>query len=253
MTDYPFRLVHSDREAPLEDTSLLLRRPFAALSNSFADDAKRFVSGEQLEIAVNTAIAVGEPLLITGEPGTGKTQAAYYAAYQLGVEPVLHFQVKSDSSARDLLYHFDTVRYFHDAHLRREGEPLNKAEYVEPRDLWKALVSDTPRVLLIDEIDKAPRDFPNDLLHELDQLQSEIAASQSVTRLETRARELGFVPAGLEQVEYFKMTDYPATAPASSAPQADELPDYDETLASWFAGRLQAWNDSQHLPGQAAP
>ncbi|GAH55719.1 unnamed protein product, partial [marine sediment metagenome] len=75
--------------------------------------AKKFVPGEQLEIAINTAIAVGEPLLITGEPGTGKTQAAYYTAYQLDVEPLIHFQVKSDSQARDLLYYFDTVRYFH--------------------------------------------------------------------------------------------------------------------------------------------
>lgn len=120
MIDYPFHLVRGDRTTPLEDTSLLLRRPFAALSNSFADDAPRFEPGEQLDIAINTAIAVGEPLLITGEPGTGKTQAAYYAAYQLRVEPVLHFQAKSDSSARDLLYHFDTVRYFHDAHLQAD-------------------------------------------------------------------------------------------------------------------------------------
>lgn len=114
------------------------------------------------------AIAVGEPLLITGEPGAGKTQTAYYAAYKLGVEPVIHFQVKSDSSAHDLLYFFDTVRYFHDAHLRSlEGEdhtPLNKNDYVEPRALWYAFTrakeKGVPRVALIDEIDKAPRDFP---------------------------------------------------------------------------------------------
>ena len=75
-----------------------------------------FIPGEALETANNTAIAVGEP-------GTGKTQVAYYAAYKLVLAPVNHFQVKSESSTRDLLYHFDTVRYFHDAHLRKEGEP----------------------------------------------------------------------------------------------------------------------------------
>jgi MoxR-like ATPase len=167
MGTYPFHLVRYDREGPLEDTTLLLKRPFVALNASFTEDAKRFVPGEQLEIAINTALAVGVPLLITGEPGTGKTQAAYYAAYKLGIEPVLHFQVKSDSSARDLLYYFDTVRYFHDANVRKDEELPPKVAYVERRALWEAMESLTPRVLLIDEIDKAPRDFPNDLLYRL--------------------------------------------------------------------------------------
>ena len=129
--------------------------------------------------AINTAIAVGLPILITGEPGTGKTQAAYYVAYKLALEPVIHFQVKSDTSAHDLLYHFDTVRYFHDANLRQmshsDAGTLDKAAYVERHALWKAFTSameqNLPRVLLIDEIDKAPRDFPNDLLHELDKME----------------------------------------------------------------------------------
>ena len=100
-------------------------------------------------------------------------------AYKLALEPVIHFQVKSDTSAHDLLYHFDTVRYFHDANLRQMSHSaagtLDKAAYVERRALWKAFTSameqNLPRVLLIDEIDKAPRDFPNDLLHELDKME----------------------------------------------------------------------------------
>jgi MoxR-like ATPase len=155
-----------------------LKRPFVAINASFTEDAKRFIPGEQLEIAINTALAVGAPLLITGEPRTGKTQAAYYAAYKLGIVPVLHFQVKSDSSARDLLYHFDTVRYFHDANVRKDGELPPKAAYVKRRALWEAIASPTPRVLLVEEIDKAPRDFPNDLLHELDQMEFTIAETQ---------------------------------------------------------------------------
>ncbi|MCP4664681.1 MAG: AAA family ATPase, partial [bacterium] len=154
MSDYPFRLVDYAQPGPLADPELLLERPFTALDASFAADARRFVPGEALESAVNTAIAVGDPLLITGEPGTGKTQTAYYAAYKLGIEPVIHFQVKSESIAAHLLYHFDTVRYFHDAHLRRDDAPLDKHDYVEPRALWQAMTSETPRVLLIDEIDK---------------------------------------------------------------------------------------------------
>ncbi len=179
MSTYPFHVVKYERDGEFEEKSLLSQRPFSAIDRSFRADARRFVPGEQLDTAINTAIAVGEPLLITGEPGTGKTQAAYYAAYKLGIEPVIHFQVKSDSTAHDLLYFFDTVRYFHDAHLRSlEGEehtPLNKADYVEPRALWHAFTrareKNLPQVVLIDEIDKAPRDFPNDLLHELDKME----------------------------------------------------------------------------------
>ncbi|MBN1479311.1 MoxR family ATPase [candidate division KSB1 bacterium] len=179
MSDYPFDILKHDRTEALADASLLADRPFSRTDWSFQADARRFVPGEQLATAINTAIAVGEPLLITGEPGTGKTQTAYYAAFKLGVEPVLHFQVKSDTTAKDLLYHFDTVRYFHDAHLQHEeGKShalLDKTHYVEPQALWQAFdaakETGTPRVLLINEIDKAPRDFPNDLLHELDKME----------------------------------------------------------------------------------
>ncbi|MGE3538489.1 MAG: AAA family ATPase [Candidatus Tectimicrobiota bacterium] len=199
MGTYPFHLVRYDREGPLEDTTLLLKRPFVALNASFTEDAKRFVPGEQLEIAINTALAVGAPLLITGEPGTGKTQAAYYAAYKLGIEPVLHFQVKSDSSARDLLYHFDTVRYFHDAHLGQGGALPAKAAYVERRALWEAMASPMPRVLLIDEIDKAPRDFPNDLLHELDQMEFTVVETQETIRAPKAQRPLVCITSNSER------------------------------------------------------
>jgi MoxR-like ATPase len=186
MSNYPFQLIQHSREGHLEDKALLGERPFAEVDRSFRADARRFVPGEQLETAINTAIAVGDPLLITGEPGTGKTQAAYYAAYKLGVEPVIHFQVKSDSTAHDLLYHFDTVRYFHDAHLLNLDQQtstgkttLDKKDYVEPRALWIAFQTaaekGVPPVLLLDEIDKAPRDFPNDLLHELDKMEFTVA------------------------------------------------------------------------------
>ncbi len=87
--------------------------------SSFAEDARRFVPDEKLTTAIRTAVAVGSPLLLTGEAGTGKTQTAYYAAYKLALEPAIHFQVKSESTAKDLLYHFNTVQYFHDANFRK--------------------------------------------------------------------------------------------------------------------------------------
>ncbi|MCP4702910.1 MAG: MoxR family ATPase [Gammaproteobacteria bacterium] len=197
--NYRFRLVNADREGPLEDKSMLYRRPSGSASASFAKDARRFLPGRQLEDAINTAIAVNEPLLITGEPGAGKTQMAYYVAYKLDIEPVIHFQVKSDSTAKDLLYHFDTVRYFHDAHLRGKDEPLNKKDYVEHRALWDALIAEEPRAVLIDEIDKAPRDFPNDLLHELDKLEFTVLETGETVRGKQENRPMVFITSNSER------------------------------------------------------
>jgi len=199
MNEYPFRLINHDKDGSI-NPDILATRPFLAVDTSFAAEAKHFIPGERLETAMNTAIAVGSPLLITGEPGTGKTQAAYYAAYKLGLEPVIHFQVKSESTAKDLLYNFDTVRYFHDAHLAKEDSVLKKADYVEKQALWKAMVSEHPRVVLIDEIDKAPRDFPNDLLHELDQMEFSITETgQTITLNDKKQYPIVFITSNSER------------------------------------------------------
>lgn len=208
MSSYPFRLIQHNGQAPLADKTLLTQRPFAQVDRSFRADARRFVPGEQLETAINTTIAVGEPLLITGEPGAGKTQAAYYAAYKLDLEPVIHFQVKSDSTAHDLLYHFDTVRYFHDAHIlnleqQHRLETLDKSRYVEPRALWEAFTAaqaaGAPRVLLIDEIDKAPRDFPNDLLHELDKMEFSVSETGQTISAPRQLAPIVFITSNSER------------------------------------------------------
>jgi MoxR-like ATPase len=208
MTPYPFKLVRPEQPEPLADRALLRERPFSKQDRSFAADASRFVPSESMTTAINTAIAVGEPLLITGEPGTGKTQAAYYVAYKLALEPVIHFQVKSDTSAHDLLYHFDTVRYFHDANLRHllgngAGAPLDKAAYVERRALWEAFTTATaqnlPCVLLIDEIDKAPRDFPNDLLHELDKMEFTVIETGEQVRAPRALAPIIFITSNSER------------------------------------------------------
>lgn len=203
----PFDFVPSEGRQPrAERAEAAALRPCAAKHRSLTDDAPFFIAGDRLADAINTAIAVGDPLLLTGEPGTGKTQAAYYAAHHLGVE-CIHFQVKSGSSARDLLYEFDMVRYFRDAHLQNvEGgsaAALRKEEYLEQRALWEAFekgkAQGRPQVLLIDEIDKAPRDFPNDLLYELDQMKFKILETGDTIDAPPELRPVVFITSNSER------------------------------------------------------
>lgn len=134
--------------------------------------------------AANVALALNRPLLLTGEPGCGKTDFAFAAAHGLtkdGDDPEaarpLEYYVRSDTTARDLLYRYDTVRRFSDAQTGGEADRRRAQfaqNYVTLEALGTGLISDARRVVLIDEIDKAQRDLPNDLLRELDQGSFEI-------------------------------------------------------------------------------
>jgi MoxR-like ATPase len=135
---------------------------------SFRAAASTFQLTPPLEVAINTALAVGAPLLVTGEPGTGKTQVAWYLGWYFDA-PVFDFQVRSTSTADDLRFDFDAVGYLRAAqHPDPDDQRKKRSDFLTPKALWQAYECTTPCVLLIDEIDKAPRDFPNDLLLELD-------------------------------------------------------------------------------------
>jgi MoxR-like ATPase len=122
-----------------------------------------YLASESLASAVNAALAIGRPLLVSGEPGTGKTSLAYSMALQLGLGEVLRFDTHSDSRWQDCLYSFDALRRLYDAQVQ-DPRAKHRAEYRSFNALGQAVSSMTQRLVLIDEVDKAPRDFPNGLL-----------------------------------------------------------------------------------------
>ncbi len=149
-----------------------------------AREQGRYLAAPQLVAAVNTALIVEQPLLVTGEPGTGKTALAWSVAGELGLGPVLEFHTRSDHQASHALYEIDNLlRFYHaQVHDPRATQP---ELYVRWNALGEAIRSPTRRVVLIDEIDKAPRDFPNDLLDEIDQMAFSVPAlEQTFTAVE---------------------------------------------------------------------
>lgn len=182
-----------------ENTSTL---PTANQSRVIRPEPKTYIPDDNLKAAVNVALMLGRPLLLTGAPGCGKTQLAYHIAWEMQeLDEVLRFDTKSTSTARDLFYTYDAVAHFHAAQIRQkvEGgeviEKLSPLQFIQANALGLAIlrgqtetelkekgllqllpeeeqIKHQPRhsIVLIDEIDKAPRDFPNDLLNEIDEL-----------------------------------------------------------------------------------
>lgn len=147
-------------------------KPFAGPPiTRYMFDPRRYIASSGLVSAVNIAMSLGQPLLLTGEPGTGKSMLASYVAHQFKLSSPLVYVAKTDSTATDLFYYYDHLRHFHDANSARltgQNMELSTADYYERyitfHALGAAIRSEERSVVLIDEIDKAPRDFPNDLL-----------------------------------------------------------------------------------------
>ncbi|MCX7210446.1 MAG: MoxR family ATPase [Burkholderiales bacterium] len=128
-----------------------------------------YVATHDLKLAVNAALTLQRPLLIKGEPGTGKTMLAEEVARGLGM-PLLQWHIKSTTKAQQGLYEYDAVSRLRDSQLGDE-RVKNIDNYIVRGVLWQAFTADEPVVLLIDEIDKADIEFPNDLLRELDRME----------------------------------------------------------------------------------
>ncbi|SDM70691.1 AAA family ATPase [Maricaulis salignorans] len=128
-----------------------------------------YVADGELSAAVNAAIALERPLLVKGEPGTGKTELARQVAQSLGM-PLLEWHIKSTTKARQGLYEYDAVGRLRDSQLGDE-RVHDISNYIRKGKLWEAFTAEKRSVLLIDEIDKADIEFPNDLLQELDRME----------------------------------------------------------------------------------
>ncbi len=148
------------------------------------EGTRTYVAGDELKTAVNAAIALERPLLIKGEPGTGKTLLAKEIASAVDA-PFIAWHVKSTTRAQQGLYEYDAVSRLRDSQL---GDPRVSeiANYIRRGKLWEAFASSTRPVLLIDEIDKADIEFPNDLLLELDQMEFHVYETGETVRAARR-------------------------------------------------------------------
>ena len=144
----------------------------------------RYLTSDGLEAAVNCALALERPLLVRGEPGTGKTQLAEAIAADLGLK-LIHWPVKSTTRAQDGLYVYDTVQRLYDSRFG-DGDVRDIRRYIKFGPLGEAFASKERIVLLIDEVDKADLEFPNDLLHELDRMRFHVVETRDEIVAEAR-------------------------------------------------------------------
>ncbi|MEO1542850.1 MAG: MoxR family ATPase [Pseudomonadota bacterium] len=159
------------------------------------DGTSQYIATEDLKVAVNAAITLQRPLLVKGEPGTGKTVLAQQVASALGV-PIIEWHIKSTTKAQQGLYEYDAVSRLRDSQL---GDPRvsDINNYINRGKVWEAFARDERPVLLIDEIDKADIEFPNDLLQELDRMSFDVYETQE--RIEAKERPIVVITSNNEK------------------------------------------------------
>ncbi|QDM40105.1 MoxR family ATPase [Altererythrobacter sp. TH136] len=148
------------------------------------EGTSNYIATEDLKVAVNAAVTLRRPLLVKGEPGTGKTVLAYEIAKAVGA-PLIEWNVKSTTKAHQGLYEYDAVARLRDGQLGDE-RVHDIRNYIKRGKLWDAFTSPTLPVLLIDEIDKADIEFPNDLLQELDRMSFDVYETQETIAAKER-------------------------------------------------------------------
>lgn len=146
-------------------------------------DTKNYISTADLNIAVNASISLEKPLLVKGEPGTGKTELARQIAESLGLE-IIEWNIKSTTKAQQGLYEYDAISRLRDSQLNKNVTDISK--YIKKGKIWNAFESKKKTVLLIDEIDKADIEFPNDLLQELDKMEFYVYEIDKLVRSNNR-------------------------------------------------------------------
>ena len=144
----------------------------------------QYIATNDLTVAVNAAIKLEKPLLIKGEPGTGKTELARQISESLGL-PMIEWNIKSTTKAQQGLYEYDAVSRLRDSQLG-DARIQDISNYIKKGKLWDAFASDVKTVLLIDEIDKADIEFPNDLLQELDKMEFFVYETDQVVKARNR-------------------------------------------------------------------
>ncbi len=145
--------------------------------------SKNYISTNDLTVAVNASIALEKPLLVKGEPGTGKTELARQIASSLKLE-IIEWSIKSTTKAQQGLYEYDAVSRLRDSQLGEEIKDITK--YIKKGKIWESFETTKKSVLLIDEIDKADIEFPNDLLQELDKMEFYIYETGEVVKANHR-------------------------------------------------------------------
>ncbi len=145
---------------------------------------ENYIATKELQVAINAAIALEKPLLIKGEPGTGKTLLAFEVAKALN-KPIYTWHIKSTTTAQQGLYEYDAVSRLRDAQFGNE-DVKDISNYIVKGKMWQAFESEEQAVLLIDEIDKADIEFPNDLLLELDKMEFYVYELQKTIQAKTR-------------------------------------------------------------------
>ena len=214
---------------------------------------KNYIAAKELQRIANAAIVLGRPLLVKGEPGTGKTLLAESIAEGLGLE-LLSWHVKSTTKAKDGLYVYDTVQRLYDS--RFQDKDVGDIEnYIHLGPLGQAFESEKQVVLLIDEIDKADVEFPNDLLHELDAMSFHIPETSRTVKAKQRpiviitSNNEKELPDAFLRRAIFHYIEFPSEEQMAKIVEV-HYPDLSKTL---FQSALEAFYRLRKIPGIRKP